>query len=469
VSSVTVDESGRASAPEPNGWRGSSPALIIDAGAGADPDGRTSARRPRDDRPPGRVLGSFARLGRWLRFVAGVDESVMDRVKYLRAWYASLGAAVLMTGVIAGCSMWFAVQQATSASPVLAVAPAVVWFVFIVVVDRWIVSARPGDGWQRFVLLATRGTLALLFGIVIAEPLVLKVFENQIVQHVEETRSANLNATASRYIACNPDPVDATAAPAPSDCIHSGHDLGIAIALAAQERQLAELKQQAAQLRETLQAERAELSRLQQAAMNECAGRSGPGLTGVYGEGINCRRNTEAANAYETSVPWAEQEALLLDLQRQIAELQPAVTDGQRNFTDLRGALIAERLAELPQPDEPIGLLERMEVLGVLSAGNASLLVGVWLVRLLFIAVDCSPVLMKIASGKTHYDRWVDGTLDFRVDMHDIHLRGRHSEATFAQDLHDQRRQRDQAIHERQLREQAVAARERSYLGRAEE
>jgi hypothetical protein len=464
VSTVIVPEQGDAYEPGPDGVRPPSPRLPRETDTHRERVIVTTTG-PAPDQAPRGLVGLFTRVGRWLRFVAGVDEAVMDKVKYLRAWYASLGAVVLMTGVIAGCSMWFAVQQATSAPPLVAAGPAVVWFVFIVVVDRWIISSRAGDGWQRFILLITRGTLALLFGVVIAEPLVLKVFENQIVQHVEETRAANLNQEASRYVVCNPDPADPNAPPAPSDCVRSGHDLGLATALAGQQRQLDELKQQEQQLRETLAAERAELARLQQAAMNECAGVAGPGLTGVYGEGINCRRNTEAANAYEASVPWTEQEALLLELQRQVADLQTTVTEGQRTFAERREAEIEARLAELPQPDEPIGLLERMEVLGELSQNNFHLLVGVWLVRLLFIAIDCSPVLMKIASGKTHYDRWVEGTLDFRVDMRELHLRAKHTEAAFTQDINEQERRRDYELQQRRLREQEVAARERTYLG----
>ena len=410
-------------------------------------------------------MGWFSRLGRLLRFVAGVDEKAMDRVRYLRAWYASLGGAVLMVGVIAAFSMWFAVQQATGANPIVAIVPSLVWFLFIVVIDRWIVSSRSSDAWQRVVLLLTRGTLAILFGVVIAEPLVLKVFENQIVQQVHKERSEHLNQLTAGYIACNPDPADPTAKAAPSDCAANGFDLGIVTALAAEERQLTALEGQAKDLDATIKQERGHLSELQQAAMDECAGVARPGTTGIFGEGINCKRNTQASNDYNGSVPWANQEALLGSLQQQIADLRPKVTDGQKNFTHQRDELIAKRLSDQPQVNDPIGLLQRMEVLRQLAAANVSLAVGVWLVRLLFISIDSSPVLMKIASGRTAYDRWVDGSLEHIVDSHDQRLRTRQSAFRFARDTVEQRRERERDIAVRRARERAIDQRERAYRG----
>ncbi len=418
----------------------------------------------------GPVLTWFSRLGRVLRYIAGVDEKVMDRLGAMRAWYASLGAVIVMVGVIAAFSMWFAVQQATSAGPVVAVVPAIVWLVFIIVMDRWIISSRASEAWQRLILLVTRGLLAILFGVVIAEPLVLKVFENQIVQEVRAERSASLDLLRSRLLECNPDPADPTADAPPADCSENGYDLGIVAALAAQQRELADLKQQATELSDTIASERNTLAELQRLAADECVGVARPdgSTTGRRGEGINCRRNTEAANAYNASVPWAEQEALLLSLQRQIADLQPVVSAGQRSFTDQRLELIEARLAHEPQPDDEIGLLKRMEVLHGLGSGNFTLVVGIWLVRLLLVAIDSSPVLMKIASGKTAYDQWVDSSLSHVVAAHEDRLRGKASDRQVAQEAADQRRRRDRDIDQRRRREQDIAAREEGYLRRDE-
>ena len=141
------------------------------------------------------------------------------------------------------------------------------------------------------------------------------------------------------------------------------------------------------------------------------------------------------------------------------------MTDGQKNFTHERDELIAKRLSDQPQVNDPIGLLQRMEVLRQLAAANVSLAVGVWLVRLLFIAIDSSPVLMKIASGRTAYDRWVDKSLEHIVDSHDQRLRTKESTSRFVRETEEQRRQRERDIGERRYRERAIDQRERAYRG----
>lgn len=420
--------------------------------------------------PAGRVKRTLSRLGRALRFVAGVDEAVMDHVRPLRAWYASLGAVVVMTGVIAGCSMWFAVQQATSANPLVAVLPALVWAVFIIVVDRWIVSSRASEGWQRMILLITRGVLAILFGVVIAEPLVLRVFENQIEQQVSMERSTHLDELRANLVACNPapDPADPTANDVPAICAENHYNLGIVEALVAKQTELKELKEQADDKSQKLADARTELARLQQMAANECAGASGPGLTGVYGEGINCQRNTQAAADFQASVPWTTLEHELSDLQRRVAALESEVSSTQTEFVEQRNERIEQRLANEPQPGDQIGLLQRMEVLHNLGAANFVLAVGVWLVRLLFIAIDCSPVLMKIASGKTAYDRWVEDSLTHAVDRHAQRLQAKSRELRFERESLEDWQRRQLAIKKQQILDEAVRAREEGYLrGRA--
>src|SRR5438132_14164483 len=60
------------------------------------PTGAHGTRRSRIDLPV-----RFSILGRGLRFVAGVDETLMDKVRWERSWYACLGAVVLGTSTIA--------------------------------------------------------------------------------------------------------------------------------------------------------------------------------------------------------------------------------------------------------------------------------------------------------------------------------------------------------------------------------
>jgi hypothetical protein len=72
---------------------------------------------------------------------------------------------------------------------------------------------------------------------------------------------------------------------------------------------------------------------------------------------------------------------------------------------------------------------------------------------------------MKVACGKTAYDKWVDGSLEHIVDSHDQRLRTKESVNRFVRETDEQRRQRERDIEERRLREKAIDQREQAYRG----
>ena len=139
------------------------------------------------------------RLGRWIRVLAGVDERLLDRVPQERARYTGLGGVVLGTATIAAFSMWFAVSQLLGFSHPLIVVPVLVWFLFILNFDRWLVSGALGSGWRRRVpTLLMRIAMAFLFGVIIAEPIVLRVFQTAIEQHIRDGREHAVRELANR-------------------------------------------------------------------------------------------------------------------------------------------------------------------------------------------------------------------------------------------------------------------------------
>ena len=412
--------------------------------------------------PRSTVLGSLGRLGHALRFVAGVDEDLMNKVRWERSWYASLGGVVIGTATIAAFSMWFAITESVVTSSAAALVPALIWFVFILILDRWIISTRSTDPWQRLFLLCTRGFLAVLFGIVIAEPLVLRVFQTQIEQQVRNDRADAIRTLQTSLLQCNPDPGDKTAPPAPAYCTDRGLILSIATTPAAKLRQLTDLKGQADTLRKKVDAEAKTLQSLELTARRECAGDSGPGLTGEHGDGINCKRDRKNADDYAASHPIAAEQAALADLEKQIVDLQSEISTDQGTFRNQRDAAVNVQIAALPQVDAPIGLLERMGALAELGRSSFTLLIGIFLVRLLFITIDCLPVLMKVASGSTYYDKLVLSSLKDASMTHDQELERKDDERAMRRGEQEQRR-RDHAVEMEQRLADRVDARAAAY------
>lgn len=429
-------------------------------------DGWPAGHRHRRTLNPRREMN---RAGRALRYIMGVDEALMERVHLERATYAAFGALLIMTSIVAGFSMWFAVQEMAGIKPWAAILPAVIWLLFIYNMDRLIVTSRPAGAWDRWIMFVTRTALAVLLGTVIAEPLVLKVFQSQIEAQVKKDRQAELRDLETKLIKCNPDPGDATAAAPPAYCtstqIGSSSDsnylLSVTTNPAAQAATLKGLQSQADALDRKIKNEQAEIKSLNDIAAKECNGTKGPGLSGKYGNGINCKTDRENARQYEDSAPLITQQADLKKLDDQITVLQGEISTARVNFASERDKQIRARVDELTPVNAPIGLLERMAALSEIGGQNAVLAVGIWFVRLLFICIDCSPVLIKM-THRSKYEQIVDTVLDDGIETFRAGLQGKDSERAMAQEERDQQR-REHAIRMDQRLADAVDARAAAY------
>jgi hypothetical protein len=360
---------------------------------------------------PARGAGTnAARLGQMLRWLAAVDERILAWVPSERAKYTALGGVVLGTAVIATLSMTTALAEVSGGFHVLLLLPALVWGAFVCNLDRWLVSTSSGAAWHRRAsIFLPRLVLAFLFGCVIAEPLVLKIFESAIEKHVKDGRQADLRNLESTLLRCNPDPTadeQARAAADTADC--AKYQLNLEASYAAMNEELSNRQKEATTLRANIATDRKEQARRDMLASNECAGTPGPGTTGKPGRGPECLAREREAAEYRKTNPIAPQTDRLDDLSRQISKLQTDVNNTQRDYQGRRDAEVAQKVADREANQGPIGLLERFSALDALIATNTFLLTATWFIRLFFIAVDCLPVLVKFIGGVTKYEELVD-------------------------------------------------------------
>lgn len=344
--------------------------------------------------------------GRRLRVLAGVDESLLDQVASERPRYTALGGVVLGTASIATFSMWMAVNEALGGFSVAYLLPALLWGVFILNLDRWLVSSAAGVNWApRITLLLGRLVLAAFFGLIIAEPVVLRIFQTAIEQHVDDGRDASVRQLASTYIRCNPVPGTAAAGADQSGCAQFHLNLksdpgGVNTQLAADQADISTL-------RETVDSESAEQNTLNAAVFAECAGSAGAGFSGEAGDGPLCDQRRAAANHYAATHPIAQQERQLATLNNEVDGLQGSLASQQNTFTAQRTALIQQKTDDLRSHQKRIGLLERFQALSDLTSSNAFLSAAKWALTLFFVMVDCLPVLGKLLGGISAYDRLV--------------------------------------------------------------
>ncbi|MEH0970322.1 DUF4407 domain-containing protein [Micromonospora sp. CPCC 205546] len=376
--------------------------------------------------------------GRYLRVLTGVDEDMLAWVPTERARYTALGGVVLGTAVLAGFSMWNALGAVFGRNYWWLALPVLAWTLFVLNLDRWLVATSTGSQWRRRAsVLVPRLVVAVFLGVVVAEPLVLKIFHTAVEEHIQDGRKQELDDLRGSIVACNPLPTDSRerTITTPSDCRPFVVASGASPTGAAS--QLSAARKDASALRKQIDEDTAELRRLRDLTRRECAGASGSGLSGEVGEGPRCRRLERQAQSFEAEHPIGADNERLVALQRTISELESQVRAGTETAEQQRAAEIDRQVAELASHQGAIGFLERLEALGDLTEDVPSLLAATWLIRIFFILIDCLPVLVKFMTGATAYDRLVDQRIASTERLHEKATRS--AESTVAEDLDVQR------------------------------
>jgi len=348
---------------------------------------------------------------RWLRGLIGVDESLMARVWEERARYTGLGAIVLGTAVMAAVSMFDALNEALGPVwPLLILAP-LFWGTFICCLDRWLIASTHGSHAARWRIFIPRLALSLLFGVIIATPLVLTVFGSEVVTRAATDQQNALTAYQSQLNACNPlpDPATGVVPPVPAGCV--GHTLPVADPATGLPQTIARETQQRDQLAQQVNSADATIKQYDTTIRDECNGVSGPGLSGLPGIGPNCRYDRQQEATFERNndvAKWQQQlTGLTATIEQQTAKLG---TESQTYSSDITSAINAKVEARAGSQGR-IGLLDRINALGELFAANAAIAAATILLGLFVLMVDCLPVLSKMMSGTTNYDRLVENRL----------------------------------------------------------
>jgi hypothetical protein len=436
-----------------------------------------------DDLPvsPYRPVPRDHRLGRWLRSIAGVKEDVLGWVPEERPRYSRLGAIILNTGCLAALSLLAALDKVFGVPWVLLIPAAAFWGWVIVSIDGWLVASTHGRiGSGRLRVFLPRLLLALLIGFVIAEPLVLRIFQSAIDQQVLDTRTQEAVAYESLLHECNPEdgrPVDRNRC---DDVVLNikGSPDGI-------RQKLTEVTQERDELKRSISGINKDLEAKENLARAECNGRRGTGLSGLVGEGPNCQRDRIEADRFRTDSRLQEHQAHLTSLNQEIVVLTAQLGNATQQYGQQVNKEIAVKVEEKRSHHGTIGILEEEEALGQLSSRSFFVLSAHWLVRLLLIVVDCLPILTKLIGGTTTYDRLLSRQLVVDDELHDMESRLRKRRDTADKEVelqqieHDVRRgieriaeadrmNREKREAELDVRIDALAARLRRQAGSAD-
>ncbi|MEV4513312.1 DUF4407 domain-containing protein, partial [Dactylosporangium sp. NPDC049525] len=232
-------------------------------------------------------------LGRALRLATGVREDVLASAPSEQARYTSMGGVVVGAAVMAMLSMAAALYWVFGGFQPFTLVAIPVWGLFILSLDRWLMSSTSfGHAGQAARKLLPRLLLSLVLGVILAEPLLLGVYNTAINERVAKDRQEELTTRESNLRTCNPVPGTAEASdPAASDpkCedfrLSFGGDSPAALL-----SQVNDLTKQRDELQKVVDTDAAKYAKLTEEARLECNGTPGPGRTGRVGVGINCTR-----------------------------------------------------------------------------------------------------------------------------------------------------------------------------------
>lgn len=287
---------------------------------------------------------------------SGADSNLLEKCPTETSKYAGMGATIFFTGVFAALAAGYALYTVFD-SVIAATIFGLVWGLMIFNLDRYIVSSmRKDGGWREFWTATPRVILAVIISIVIARPLELKIFEKEI----------------------NP------------ELIVMEQEV-----YARQERQLK------SRYTQTLDSIKSERSRLQQEI--EAKAKTRDELVRIAQEeadGTGGSRKRNLGPIYKVKKADADKSETELRELTQLNHSRIAELDASARSTE------ATMNAEITSMDKGKmnGPAARMEALDRLTAGSSAMWWANLFIVLLFIAIETSPIFVKLISSKGPYD-----------------------------------------------------------------
>ena len=160
-------------------------------------------------------------LQRMLWWCTGVDTEIIEICPHKWAKYASMGATILFTGVLAALAGGYALYTVFRSGEVdsqgsipldttalfVAIAFGILWGMIIFNLDRYIITSfKKSDADSGFVRFRKdflhalpRIVLAVIIAITISKPIEIKLFENRLTQQIEENKKAKMESNTADF------------------------------------------------------------------------------------------------------------------------------------------------------------------------------------------------------------------------------------------------------------------------------
>ena len=371
-----------------------------------------SARAPRTRRP--------VRPGRKLAILGGAEGDVLDDVPSETPRFVQMFFVLAGTALVSALSMFFALITGVRISIGIAVVLAIVWALIIFNLDRFLTSTMRStrNVWRLIGLAVPRVIMAALIGIVVAEPLVLQIFQNDIAREVTSTNVSQA-LTDQEAVTSGPEKQALDAASARVSALENQAATGIVEGTSSTSAESVAAQATVDQLTTQLAERQTVIDQARAVYQCELTGEGAgtvPGCTGVQGQGAS----SDAAQS-QLAQAQASYDDLAGQLQQATAALTAAnaastdatATSAQQNTqqaedelpaarTQYEAALAAynERSAAVAGTNaEAQGILSQITALERLSQREPVLAWAHWLIAALFFMIELLPVIVKVLTS----------------------------------------------------------------------
>lgn len=357
---------------------------------------------------------------RRMAVLGGADNDVLDEVPEEVPRFVQMFLVLAGTALVSSLSMMFALLTGVRVSIFLAIPLALIWGLIIYNLDRFLTSTmRSTKNVFRLLGLAfPRIIMAALIGIVVAEPLVLQVFQNDIAREVNSTNVTQA-LTDQDAVTSGPEKQALDAASAQVSALENQAATGIVSGTSSTSAESAAAQQTVDQLTQQLAAQQSVIDQARAVYQCELTGQGAgtvPGCTGLAGTGAS----SEAAQA-QLAQAQSSYDALSTQLQQAQSTLAAANTSGAEAAassadqnkqqaedqlpaarTQYESALAAynARASSIADGNAgAVGLLSQITALERLSDREPALRWAHYLIAALFFMIELLPVLVKVLTG----------------------------------------------------------------------
>jgi hypothetical protein len=347
--------------------------------------------------------GEKAKMSRPYRFFAWCAGANIDVLKHFPTEfnkYFGAGALICMTGLFAFIASAYALSTIFKGGGLFfPIIVGMVWGLFIFLLDRYLVGSMSKNNsfWKQVFLALPRIFLAILIALTIARPLELRIFSTEIEQQLITNKESALNSIDSTFKQRRVE----------LDSIFRQNQVP-----SNNEKVLLEEKQN---IQSAMQTSRDEIKRLTDVLNAEMDGSDQNFGSGKRGYGRIARRKEqqleEAQNAYNNQLPGWNNRINQIDNELKILGEQKTqmLTSLNKNYQDQIEGLENEKEDAIANAQNiQMSLLNQNKALHQMMKNDRSVYSMVFVITLLFVILECAPLLAKVLMSRGPYDDALD-------------------------------------------------------------